>query len=139
MKKIHYLLLFLFSCLYSTAIMGQTEQTYQLSTHILDINRGIPAEGVTITLFKLTGENQSFEKIDSGVTDTNGRIANFLPSGQQNEGIYKLKFETASYFTGQHLASIYPYIEVIFEIKDSGHYHIPITVTANGYSTYRGS
>ena len=27
----------------------------------------------------------------------------------------------------------------LFEIKDNGHYHIPITISANGYATYRGN
>ena len=35
--------------------------------------------------------------------------------------------------------SFYPYIEVVFEIKDKNHYHVPITLSAYGYSTYRGS
>ncbi|MGO1752665.1 MAG: hydroxyisourate hydrolase, partial [Psychroflexus sp.] len=35
--------------------------------------------------------------------------------------------------------SFYPYIEVVFEIENQKHYHVPITLSAYGYSTYRGS
>ena len=35
---------------------------------------------------------------------------------------------------------LYPYVEIAFEVRDSGqHYHIPLLLTANGYTTYRGS
>ncbi|EAL5187972.1 hydroxyisourate hydrolase, partial [Campylobacter coli] len=36
--------------------------------------------------------------------------------------------------------SFYPFVEVSFELlKDQKHYHIPITLSPFGYSTYRGS
>ena len=112
---------------------------YQLSTHILDVNRGVPAGGVPIHLFRLGSDGVTWTRVAEGVTDRNGRIGNFLPSGQSNSGIYKLKFETGNYFRDQKLNSIYPFVEVVFEIKGNGHYHIPITISANGYATYRGN
>ncbi|MGC1633228.1 MAG: hydroxyisourate hydrolase, partial [Gelidibacter sp.] len=36
-------------------------------------------------------------------------------------------------------SSFYPFIEVVFEIKDDNHYHVPITLSPFGYSTYRGN
>jgi len=126
-------------CWFSGSLFAQTDQEYQLSTHILDINRGIPASGVTITLFRLNVQAGVFEPVESAATDVNGRIGHFLPAVDSNEGIYKLKFETRPYFQGQNINSIYPYIEVVFEVTGQGHYHIPITVSANGYATYRGS
>lgn len=74
-------------------------------------------------------------------TDANGRIADLLPHGVPgaNDGLYRLRFETEPYFAAQGLRSIYPYVEVTFRIEGDGHYHIPITMSANGYSTYRGN
>lgn len=111
---------------------------YQLSTHILDINKGLPAKEVNITLYKLSPANE-WEKVVSKVTDDNGRIPDFLPTNKDNTGIYKLKFETEPYFLSQGLKSIYPFVEIVFKIEGNSHYHIPITMSANGYSTYRGS
>lgn len=113
-------------------------RSYQLSTHILDVGRGQPASGVPILLYRLS-KGGSWEKVGEGVTDRNGRIGNFLPQSQSNDGIYKLRFETKEYFRKQKLESIYPFVEVVFEIRGSGHYHIPITMSANGYGTYRGN
>ncbi len=112
---------------------------YQLSTHILDIHQGRPARGVPIVLFRLDGDGSTWKRVAEGITDSNGRIGSFLPSAQPNDGIYKLKFETASYFRKQGLDTLYPFVEVVFEIKGRGHYHIPITMSANGYATYRGN
>ena len=39
----------------------------------------------------------------------------------------------------QNLESIYPYVDLVFSIKGKNHYHIPITMSANGYATYRGN
>ena len=35
---------------------------------------------------------------------------------------------------------LYPWIEIVFAVADPAqHYHIPLLLTANGYTTYRGS
>ena len=111
----------------------------QLSTHIQDVNLGRPAAGVPILLFRLTDGGKRWEKIGEAVTDANGRVGTFLPRTRANDGIYKLKFETRDYFRKQGRNSIYPFVEVVFELEGTGHYHIPITMSANGYGTYRGN
>ena len=79
--------------------------------------------------------------IDEKITDTNGRVKDFLPQNEEsdNKGIYKLTFHTEPYFNSQEKSSFYPFIEVVFEIKDNSHYHVPITLSPYGYSTYRGN
>ena len=69
------------------------------------------------------------------------RSGDLLPVGEPrgNDGVYKLKFETEPYFEAHGEESIYPFVEVVFRIEGDGHYHIPITMSANGYSTYRGN
>ena len=38
------------------------------------------------------------------------------------------------------LVGLYPWVEIAFEVRDAkGHYHVPLLLTANGYTTYRGS
>ncbi|MFS6937048.1 5-hydroxyisourate hydrolase precursor [Neisseria animaloris] len=113
---------------------------YQLSTHILDINKGKPAPNVSVELYKL-GNNGQWREIAENKTDGNGRIKNFLPlkPGADNKGIYKLKFKTKEYFAKDKVDNFYPFVEVSFELKDNNHYHVPITLSPFGYSTYRGS
>lgn len=115
------------------------EAKYQLSSHILDITTGKPAANVKIALAKQDRKGR-WIKLDEKMTDDNGRIKDFLKEEEVgNDGIYKLTFFTNPYFTNLGEQSFYPFIEVVFEIKGNEHYHVPITLSPYGYSTYRGS
>ena len=55
-------------------------------------------------------------------------------------GIYILRFNTALYYATQGIEGLYPYVEIAFIVTPGQtHYHIPLLLTANGYTTYRGS
>lgn len=125
--------------LFFVAPHAWADNQYQLSTHILDVNLGKPAGGVLVKLFKYDDQKKQWQALDEGITDKNGRIANFLPKNKENTGIYKLTFETNNYFSSQDTQSIYPFVDVVFKIEGSVHYHIPLTMSANGYATYRGN
>ena len=116
---------------------GYSQEKFQLSTHILDISKGQGASNVVVQLEKLDGKK--WLAIDESKTDSNGRIKEFLKMKTSNIGVYKLIFMVKPYFESQKLESFYPFVEVGFEIKDNEHYHVPITLSANGYSTYRGN
>lgn len=115
------------------------DNLYRLSTHILDVTRGAPASDVRVELLKFKPETNEWQLQKAEKTAENGRIANFVPAEGSDNGIYKLRFYTAPYFKSQNLKSVYPYIEIVFEMTGNGHYHIPLTVSANGYSTYKGN
>lgn len=72
-----------------TAVSVAQEKSYQLSSHILDINSGRPAAGVTIVLSKMNAD-KSWDVIDRRVTDDNGRVKDFLEqkNGENNKGTY---------------------------------------------------
>ena len=110
----------------------------QITTHILDTSIGKPAQGVSIHL----EENFSgiWKKIGEGVTNSDGRISDLLPSEKAlTSGIYRLVFDTQSYFTNQNIKTFYPQVIIEFEITDATHYHVPLLLNPFGYSTYRGS
>ncbi|MDR6156794.1 5-hydroxyisourate hydrolase [Chryseobacterium sp. SLBN-27] len=115
------------------------KNNFQLSTHILDISKGVPAPGIKIKLEKYNEQSKIWSSVDEKTTDANGRIPDFLPSEKENQGIFKLTYYTKDYFKKNNTESFYPFIEVVFEIKDKNHYHVPITLSPYGYSTYRGS
>ena len=116
------------------------EAKYQLSSHILDVTQGKPASGVKISLSK-KDEAGKWEALVEKHTDENGRISDFLKveNGTSQYGIFKLTYFVAPYFEKLNQSSFYPFIEVVFEIKDDNHYHVPITLSPFGYSTYRGN
>ena len=122
-----------------TSVTFAQNQKYQLSSHILDVSKGTPAVGVSIRLEKYNEQTKIWSFVDEKITDKNGRITDFLKADTTNFGIYKLTYYTREYFEKDAIESFYPFIEVVFQIKDSNHYHVPITLSAYGYSTYRGN
>ena len=112
---------------------------FQLSTHVLDISKGKAGTDLEVHLSMLN--NSSWFFLSKNNTDSNGRIKYFLPRKLKadNKGIYKLIFFTESYFRANDQETFYPSVEVIFNITDETHYHVPITLSNFGYSTYRGT
>lgn len=109
-----------------------------LTTHVLDTARGLPAQGVTVTLER--SGNDAWNRVAQGVTNADGRLGDWLKPGQIERGaMYRLRFEVGSYFKAQKLRAFYPYVEVVFEIQDERHHHVPLLLSPFGYSTYRGS
>lgn len=110
-----------------------------VSTHILDTARGLPASEVPVSLARHVGGN--WQVLHTNKTDVDGRCRQLLPDTEKLDlGRYRIRFETSEYYAGQRIAGLYPYVEIVFEVRDAEqHFHIPLLLTANGYTTYRGS
>jgi len=114
-----------------------------LTTHILDTARGIPAAGVAITLYRVSGENRT--QIAKTVTNADGRTDSpILPADQFAVGRYELVFHAGAYLRTTGQAGADPLflddIPIRFGMSDAdAHYHVPLLLSPYGYSTYRGS
>ncbi len=111
-----------------------------ISTHILDIAVGKPAKDVSVRLEK-QNISADWRLLTSARTDQDGRCAQLLPEGEDlSAGIYRLSFDTGSYYALQKIDALYPVVEVTFLARDGeSHFHIPLLLSPNGYTTYRGS
>ena len=111
----------------------------QITTHVLDTSSGMPARELPISLYYQS--STGWQKLAEGVTDADGRISDLLSLEKALEaGIYRLKFNTSEYYKNNNEQGFYPYVDIVFELDASGsHYHVPLLLTAFGYSTYRGS
>jgi 5-hydroxyisourate hydrolase len=111
----------------------------QITTHILDIALGVPAQNVPISLCVQEGE--VWRDIGSGLTNEEGRITSLCRAGEiLPAGTYRMHFDTAVYFESRAQAAFYPWVDVVFNIGGDGqHYHIPLLLSPFGHSTYRGS
>lgn len=111
----------------------------EISTHILDTSRGRPATGVEVTLSQWNGDH--WRTLSQATTDKNGRITDLHPGTTQGEqGLYRLQFVTEKYFSALNTEALYPWVDVVFQIKDTNEkYHIPLLLSGHGYTTYRGS
>ena len=111
-----------------------------ITTHLLDTSRGRPASGVAVRL-ELETADGSWKQIGAGFTDTDGRAKDLLPSRfALHGGVYRLVFDTETYFATQHIEGFFREVSVVFTIRDpTQHYHVPVLLSPFGYSTYRGS
>jgi len=112
----------------------------RISTHVLDTAKGKPGAGVPVRLERQDSPGK-WSAVGSGKTDQDGRCNQLLPEGETlREGIYRLAFDTASYFAASKQAGLYPAVEIRFRVgSGESHFHIPLLLSPNGYTTYRGS
>jgi 5-hydroxyisourate hydrolase len=104
-----------------------------LSTHVLDAVTGTPAVGVAISL-----SDAEATVLATATTDDDGRVKSV--SDALTPGVYRLFFDTASYFASIDVTAFYPEVVIAFEVTDSdAHYHVPLLLSPYAYSTYRGS
>ncbi len=114
-----------------------------LTTHVLDTNKGCPAPGIKIFLYRVSGN--SHRKIAEAVTNEDGRTdAPILPEGDFKVGTYELIFFAGDYLRETGQATEEPLfldqIPIRFGMSDpEAHYHVPLLVSAHAFSTYRGS
>jgi 5-hydroxyisourate hydrolase len=115
-----------------------------VTTHVLDVSRGQPADGVRVELYELAGGSDR-ELIADVVTNADGRTDKPLMSADQaHAGQFELIFHAGDYFRRrrEELADP-PFLDIIpirFGLADpQAHYHVPLLVSPWSYSTYRGS
>jgi 2-oxo-4-hydroxy-4-carboxy-5-ureidoimidazoline decarboxylase len=116
----------------------------RLSTHVLDTQRGRPAEGVAVELFEIAASGAA-HLVTRATTNGDGRTDRPLIAEQPIPiAQYELRFDVGDYFTRHGTpVSDPPFLGIVpirFAVSEpEGHYHVPIIVTPWSYSTYRGS
>ncbi len=106
-----------------------------ITTHVLDTVLGKPAAGIAVHLERQ--ENITWIAIASSVTDADGRCRDLASSAPA--GMYRLTFQTGDYMARNARSTIYPEISIIFVCDGEAHYHLPLLLSDNSYTTYRGS
>nr|XP_031828128.1 serine/threonine-protein phosphatase 6 regulatory subunit 3-like [Nomia melanderi] len=112
----------------------------RISTHVVDTSKGLPVGGLQVSLYKLMDGRWTF--LNESNTFPNGRCLDLVDNMKANftAGRYKIHFDVDKYFTLRRIETMYPFIEIVFDVKDpAAHYHIPVLLSPFGYSTYRGS
>ena len=110
-----------------------------LTTHVLDLALGRPARGVGVRLDRQSPLGE-WAKVADRVTDDDGRVKDFLGGAALQTGRYLMTFATGAFFMARGEQSFHPEVLVVFEVTDPAqHFHVPLLLSAFGYSTYRGS
>lgn len=122
---------------------GDPKMTGYLTTHVLDTAQGCPAAGLKITLYRIEGDSRSL--LAEMQTNSDGRTNTpILPQDGFAIGTYELVFQAGDYLRNSPQSLPEPLfldqVPIRFGISDaSAHYHVPLLLSAFGYSTYRGS
>ena len=96
-----------------------------LSTHVLDTERGVPAQGVKVELYRLQ------ELVAAGETDDDGRIGRLAED--LDPDTYRLVFHPAS-------SPFFRRIELELQIEEGAkNLHIPLLISPYACTSYRGS
>jgi 5-hydroxyisourate hydrolase len=106
-----------------------SDQQPTISTHVLDVERGLPAAGVSVELFMLAEDGERL--VGAGMTDEDGRIRRLL-DGPLQAGEYVIEFTVDGPFFRE--------LAVQFSVQDTTRsYHVPLIVAPYSLATYRGS
>ena len=106
-----------------------------ISTHVLDTVLGKPAAGISVRLEKQEGG--AWTAVSAGITDADGRCRAL--ASNVAAGVYRLSFATGTYLERNGRSGVYPEISITFTCDGEAHYHLPVLLSDNSYTTYRGS
>jgi 5-hydroxyisourate hydrolase len=106
-----------------------------ITTHVLDAVLGKPAADVSVRLEMR--EESSWALVKESATDSDGRCRDLAQNTA--EGVYRLTFDTGAYLKRNGRSTIYPEISITFICDGNAHYHLPLLLSDNSYTTYRGS
>jgi 5-hydroxyisourate hydrolase len=111
----------------------------KLSTHVLDIENGVAAGGLSIALWRVDPEERVLLK--EVVTNPEGRTDEpLLSGGEMKAGEYEMVFQVGAYFELEPEKSFLNAVPIRFRIVNPNEgYHVPLLVSRWAYNTYRGS
>ena len=112
----------------------------EITTHVLDLSRGVPAAGIDVTLERADTAG-SFARVGRATTDKGGRVRSFGESAADiRAGRYRLTFRVEEYYTALGERTFFPEVQILFAVEDlTRAHHVPLLLSPFGYSTYRGS
>ncbi|PKA60075.1 Uric acid degradation bifunctional protein TTL [Apostasia shenzhenica] len=121
-----------------------------ITTHVLDVARGLPASGVVVHLEIWKGtenspplfaerDSRSWVLLGSSITNSDGRSGPLMAiTDYIDPGFYRVTFDSGRY----NPAGFFPYVSIVFEVREqqkSEHFHVPLLLSPFSFSTYRGS
>ncbi len=122
----------------AAALAATPAAAAEISTHILDLARGVGGAEVPVVLLRRDAAG-NWSEVAKASTDANGRVRSFGPAESFVPGTYRLSFDMTRYSAAPP-SPFFPEIVITFSVADAaGHYHVPVAVSPFGYSTYRGN
>jgi 5-hydroxyisourate hydrolase len=123
---------------------GANHTTPTISTHVLDTERGQPAAGVHVTLYRIADDGRPL-RLTQALTDADGRVADLLDR-PLTAGDYRLEFalthepDDAAPGAARPQELFFRRLSVDLRVTDTMRsYHVPLLLAPFSMTTYRGS
>ena len=125
---------------------GANHKIPTISTHVLDTERGLPAVGIHVTLYRIADDGRPF-RLTQALTDADGRVADLLDR-PLTAGDYRIEFGLVQEAEdappgGKGVAATDPFfrrLTVDLRVTDTSRsYHVPLLLAPFSMTTYRGS
>ena len=117
---------------------GSSGSRPTISTHVLDTERGAPAAGIRVTLYRLDVGAAPI-RMTQALTDVDGRVRDLL-GRPLTAGDYRLEFDVAGRGEDAAAGGFFTRMSVDMSIADTSRsYHVPLLLAPFSMTTYRGS
>ena len=109
-----------------------------IATQVLDSTYGQSAAGVHARLERSSASG--WATVSEAETNSEGCIEDWKSSWHLERGLYRIVFDSDSYFAGLGASTAYPEVVVIFRMPDESHtFQVQVTLSPYSYSTYFGT
>ncbi len=117
---------------------GTIQPAPTISTHVLDTERGAPAVGVPVTLYRLSDDGRPL-RLTQALTDHDGRVRDLLERPLV-VGQYRLEFDLTPDAEGARTDGLFRRVSLDLRVEDTARsYHVPLLLAPYALTTYRGS
>lgn len=114
----------------------------EISIHVIDVTRGIPAAGMHVDVFARSGDER--RKVGEGRVGPDGAVERSpgLPA-TIGRGQYDIELHAGAYYRVEGIVTNEPAFQeiVVFRftvLTESEHVHVPIKLSPWGFSIWRG-
>ncbi|XP_049911391.1 transthyretin [Epinephelus moara] len=104
-----------------------------LMVKILDAVKGTPAGSVALKVSQKTADG-GWTQIANGVTDATGEIPNLITEQQFPAGVYRVEFDTKTYWKNEGSTPFHEVAEVVFEVLAGAHRHYTLALLLSPFS-----
>ena len=117
---------------------GAIQPAPTISTHVLDTERGAPAAGIPVTLYRLSDDGRPL-RLTQALTNVDGRVLDLLER-PLIVGEYRLEFDLAPDPESTETERLFRRVSLDLRVADATRsYHVPLLLAPYSLTTYRGS
>ncbi|KAF7651208.1 hypothetical protein LDENG_00114360 [Lucifuga dentata] len=100
---------------------------------VLDAVKGMPAGSVALKVSQKDA-NGEWTQVANGATDMTGEVHNLITEQDFSAGIYRVEFDTKTYWKNEGSRPFHEVADVVFEAHAEGHRHYTLALLLSPFS-----